>query len=85
MTPRREAAELRDLARALLAIEERVASLTRIASPETEDILAAHIVTLAVVADSISHQANDLAPAPFVPTLFQWARGLNALVTEAAQ
>lgn len=80
MNARREAMELRDLADALLAIEERARSLRRLpVSDDTEDMLDRIAGRLAQDADALQLQADMLAPQPFMPTLFQWARGKAVL------
>ena len=78
MTPNREARELRDLARDMLAIEERAQSLLRLGmSDDIEDVLQRIRLSLDVDADRLLQAAEDLAPTPWVPDLFKWARGKN--------
>ena len=81
LTPRREAAELRDLARELLALEERARSLLCLGvSEDNEERLEQIARSLCVDADALTLAADVMDPAPFVPTLWQWARGLTTPV-----
>jgi len=76
MTPTREAAELRDLAALLLAASERVGSILRLGmSDDSEDVLQRIRLSLDVDADRLSQAAEDMAPTPWMPDLFKWARG----------
>ena len=81
MNPRREAAELRDLARDLLAIEERARSLLWWGvSEDNEERLERVAHALCRDADALTLAADVMDPAPFVPTLWQWVRGLTTPV-----
>jgi hypothetical protein len=81
MNARREAAELRDLARELLALEERARSLLCLGvSEDNEERLEQIARSLCVDADALTLAADVMDPAPFVPTLFQWARGKSVPV-----
>ena len=86
MTPNREARELRDLARDMLAIEERAQSLLRLGvSEDNEERLEQIARSLCVDADALSLAADVMDPPVWVPTLFQWARGKSVPVTRDIQ
>jgi hypothetical protein len=81
MTPRREAAELRDLARELLALEERARSLLCLGvSEDNEERLEQIARGLCVDADALTLAADVMDQAEWMPTLFQWARGKSVPV-----
>lgn len=86
MSPTREAEALREIARDMLAIEERAQSLLRLGVSEDNESLVERIGhTLCRDADALSLAADVMDPPVWVPTLFQWARGKTVPVTRDIQ
>lgn len=70
-----EPAGYREIAKLLLRVDELAMALLRRPDVELETLLMRLSRDAAADADALLHEAEQMDPTPFVPTLFQWADG----------